>query len=360
MSGFRFHDPLWLLSIPVLLFLLVWNHRRRNAHSIIYSSASLVRNLPRSLKQRVRSLLPWAAGLGFVLVAAALARPQLGSEEFRIRREGIAIQIALDRSGSMAAQDFTLGNQRVNRLEAARSVVHDFVEGDGKDLPGRGDDRVGLIAFGGFAESLTPLTLDHVALLQILQQVQLPPLGGPLRDTRGNVINREIQEEEGATAIGDAIAIAVERLRQKVNESRVLILLSDGKNTAGILDPMDAARTAAQIGVKVYCIGIGSTGMAPFPTIGLGGRTRLQQRYVELDEITLKEIAKITGGRYFNAKNTTGLREVYAEIDQLERTQTEDTVYTHYFERFHWFLLPGMALLALAYLLQSTWLRTIP
>src|SRR5690606_12672744 len=187
--------------------------------------------------------------------------------EFRIRTEGIAIEMCIDRSGSMQAVDFQIHGRSVNRLEAVKHVFRDFVGGDG-ELPGRPDDLIGLIAFGGFAEALCPQTLDHGALLQILDGVDFPK---PIRDREGRVINEQLLEEELQTALGDAVALAVDRLKDVPAKSRVIILLSDGENTAGIIEPADAAKAAREFGIRIYSIGVGSTGMAPFPGRDLFG-----------------------------------------------------------------------------------------
>lgn len=353
MSAFRFHDPPWLLALPLIALALAWSARRARGRTLPYSSALLVADLPRSLAQTLAASLPGLLGLGLALVALALARPQLGSEEFRVRREGIAIQVALDRSDSMAALDFTLDGERVNRITAAKSVLARFVNE-------RPDDSIGLIAFGGYAESLAPLTLDHTAYQDILKGVDLAGMAGPDAGRLAQVADPRFLQEEGATAIGDALALGVERLKDASAKSRILILLSDGQNTAGVIEPLDAARSAAAFGIKVYTIGIGSTGLVPIPERGPGGRMRVVQRPLALDEATLGEIARLTGGRYFNAKDTGALEHVYGEIDQLEKTAVEDLRYTEYRERFSMALLPGLALLALALTLQATRLRSLP
>ena len=352
MSEFHFHDPSWLLVLPLVAALWWWRERRERRRGCLYSSVLLVQDLPVSAAQRAAAALPWMTLLGLALVVLALARPQLGDEQFRVRREGVAIQVALDRSDSMAALDFQLDGQEANRLDAAKAVLGQFIAA-------RPDDDIGLVAFGGFAESLAPLTNDHAALAQILEQVQLVGLAGARAEDLARVAGERFLQEEGATAIGDALALGVERLRAAAAESRILVLLSDGQNTAGLLDPLAAARSAAAYGIKVYTIGIGSSGLAPFPMRSASGRTRRVLQPVELDEQTLTEIARLTGGRYYNARSTDALAAVYREIDQLEKTAVEDLRYTEYRERFPLVLLPGLALLVLAVALQSTRLRRL-
>ncbi len=356
MNGFRFQDPLWLLLlIPVLIAGIVAMRRDRKT-AVLYSSVQLLKTLPVTLMQRVKRLLPWVRLLGLVLIVVALARPQRGLREFRVSTEGIAIQMCLDRSGSMQALDFEIDGQSVNRLDAVKQVFRDFVGGGG-DLPGRPDDLIGLIAFGGFAEAKSPLTLDHGALLEILKSIEIPQ---PIRDSRNRVINARFLEEEMATAIGDAVAVAVDRLKDAEAKSKVIILLSDGENTAGVVTPEEAAEVAKTYGIKIYTIGVGRTGRAPFPVQDAFGRTVLQAQVVRLDEETLKMLAETTGGRYFNAQDTQALENVYAEIDQLEKTETEGRLYTEYIELYLWFLLSGLGLVLLEIILSATRFRSLP
>lgn len=355
MNSFRFESPgaLFLL-IPVVIVLAIRFRRRKPA--VLYSSTTLLKDLPITLRQRFRRTLPWLYAIGILLIALAIARPQLGREETRIRTEGIAIQMCIDKSGSMQALDFPVDGEQVNRLEAVKHVFHKFVAGDG-EFDGRPDDLVGLIAFGGFASALCPPTLDHGALLDVLDSVQIPE---PIRDEQGRVLNEEMFREEQATAIGDALALAVDRLKDLEAKSKVILLLSDGENTAGVVSPLDAANAAAEFGIKVYSIGVGSNGMAPYPGVDLFGRRVLQQQAVRLDEETLKAIADSTDGLYFNAKDTDSLSRVYEEIDQLEKTEVEGQLYTSYREVFGYPLWIGLGCLLTNVLLGTTWLRGLP
>lgn len=356
MNELLLRDPLWLLALLPLLLLVVWSVRRHRRHAARYSSGLLLQGLPATFAQRLKRLLPVVALAGFVCCALALARPQHGEEEFRIDTEGIAIQIALDRSGSMDAMDFEMGRSAARRIKVARQVTRDFVAGR-DELAGRPNDMVGLVAFGGFAQSLCPLTLDHGALLAVLDTVDTPK---PLVDENGRVLNQALLEEESSTAIGDAVALCVERLSGVEAESKVLILLSDGENTAGIVDPMAAAEAAAEFGIKLYAIGIGSTGWAPFETVDIFGRPQIRERPVRLDERLLREMAEVTGGRYYNARHTEALKDVYAEIDELEKTEIEGRLYTQYRELYQLLLIPGLLLLLIHAGLRSTRFRTLP
>jgi Ca-activated chloride channel homolog len=355
-NAFRFQDPIWLWLLIPVVGLSLWSMRRDRRAAVLYSNVGLLRGLPVTFAQRVKRGLPWVRIFGMVLIVVALARPQSGKEEFRIRTEGIAIEMCIDRSGSMQALDFPVDGERVNRLEAVKKVFREFVAGEG-DFAGRPDDLIGLVVFGGFADAKCPPTLDHGALLEVLDTVKIAE---PVTDKRGRIINERLWQEEQATAIGDAIAVAVDRLKDVKSTSRVIVLLSDGENTAGVIQPEEAAEAAAAFGIRIYSIGVGSTGMAPYPTVDAFGREVLQAQPVRLDEETLKMLAGKTGGRYFNAQDTERLAEVYAEIDQLEKTETEGRLYTEYREVFQGLLLPGIACVLLQIALSTTRFRGLP
>ncbi|MEQ8768718.1 MAG: VWA domain-containing protein [Planctomycetota bacterium] len=358
MSGFRFQSPLWLLlAIPIFL-IVWWAVRRQRQTTILFSDVSLLRRLPVTLGLRIKRLLPWLRALGLIGIVLAFARPQFGEEQFRIRSEGIALEMCLDRSGSMLAHDFQNDDgEPISRLQVVKDIFEDFVDEEG-DLPGRPDDQIGLVVFGGFAESLCPLTLDHALLLELLETVEVSQ---PIYDSRtGQVINEELVQEEQATAIGDALTRAIDRLKNSEAKSRVIVLLSDGENTAGVIEPLEAARAAATFGIRIYTIGVGSNGAVPFPDVDRFGRRRFINRILPLDEETLEEIAETTGGRYFRAEDTDGLRDVYAEIDALEKTETEGRVYTEYREIYSWFLFPGIGLVLAHLILAATRFRSLP
>ncbi len=356
MSAFRFQDPIWLwLLIPVVG--LGWYALRRERRmAVLYSNVELLRGLPVTLAQRTKRFLPWLRIGGMALIVFALARPQSGREEFRVRTEGIAIEMCIDRSGSMQALDFPIEGERVNRLAAVKHVFRRFVAGEG-EFDGRPDDLVGLVVFGGFADAKCPPTLDHGALLEVLDTVKIAE---PVTDKRGRVINERLWQEEQATAIGDAIAVAVDRLKDVSSKSRVIVLLSDGENTAGVVEPEEAAEAAAAFGIRIYAIGVGSTGTAPFPMVDPFGRKVLQSQSVRLDEDTLKMLSEKTDGRYFNAQDVESLTNVYAEIDRLEKTETEGRLYTEYREVFQNLMLPGIACVLLQVVFSTTRFRGLP
>jgi Ca-activated chloride channel family protein len=257
----------------------------------------------------------------------ALARPRKGREQTIIESEGIAIEMVVDRSGSMQAMDFQIDGQHVDRLTAIKNVAGNFVVGDEEkskdlELKGRVSDLVGLITFAGYADALTPPTLDHGFLVEQLDQLQ--------------IVNRR---SEDGTAIGDAIALAIEKLntlddrkKEKV-KSKVVILLTDGENNAGEFDPTQAAELAEKMDVRIYTIGVGTRGQAPVPVRNpLTGRQSIQWTNVNIDEDTLRMIADTTGGKYYRATDTQSLQAIYGEIDELEKTKVEAQHYVDYRE----------------------------
>lgn len=295
------------------------------------------------------------AGITFLILA--IARPREGREQTVVDSEGIAIEIVVDRSGSMQAMDFQINGEHVDRLTAIKNVAGKFVAG-GDDLEGRVSDLVGLITFAGYADGETPPTLDHAFLVSQLNSAQI-------------VTSRS----EDGTAIGDAISLAVEKLnalddrhKEKV-KSKVIILLTDGENNAGSLDPIQAAELAQTMGIKVYTVGVGTKGQAPVPvTDTFTGRKMIQWMPVNIDEETLTKVADITGGKYFRATDTASLEEIYEEIDAMEKTKVEAQHFVDYRElavQSHYFaginvpplLLIAFVLLAARWLLKETWLR---
>lgn len=353
---FRFQSPyFFVLLIPLAILIFVMEYRRRPA-SLLFSDVSLLKGLPRTTMQRLATIVPWLFYLGTAMLIVALARPQAGKNDYRIRAEGIALAMCVDRSGSMAAVDFAIGGDRVSRLDAVKKTFRDFVAGNAS-LPGRPDDMIGLLAFGGYVDAFCPLTLDHATLLEMLDQVRLAE---PIADARGQIVDRRLFEEENMTAIGDALAQAVERLKDVKAKSKVIILLSDGEQTFGTLTPQEGAKLAKTYGIKIYAIGIGSTGLVPIVQKDPFGRERVFQQYMVIDEEALREVAETTGGLYFNARNTQALERIYAEIDKLEKTVHEGRIYTQYTELFRGPLLVGAALILLNLILVSTRFRRLP
>jgi Ca-activated chloride channel family protein len=358
MEDFRFYSPQWFIALPVVLLAVWWAWHPRRRATAIFSSLRDLKDLPVTLAQRIRRLLPVAYGVGVVLLIAALARPQTAKSESRIHTEGIAIEMALDISGSMEALDFPIDEKPGSRLNAVKYVTNEFVVGSRKSgLAGRPNDLLGVVTFAGFADSRCPLTLDHGALLNVVQEVHTPK---PLRDRHGTVVNEQEYREEQMTAIGDGLSLALDRLRGVDAKSKIVILLSDGDNNAGVVDPEEAAKAAKGLGIKVYAIGIGHNGVAPYPMEDEFGQRILVQQRFRLDERLLTAIAETTDARYFNASNTETLLRVYREIDQLEKSKVEETRYTEYTELYPWLAFPGMALIVCVAFLGATRFRALP
>ena len=342
MGDWTFRDPAFLaaaLLAPAVTYL--WT--RRVPSTVAFSSTKLTQGLPRTWRQRLAALPGWLLGLSVVLLAIALAGPRRADAQHRVRRQGIAIAMVVDRSSSMNARDLVPTDRSVNRLDVVKQLFERFVLGS-DERAGRTDDAVGLIAFARFADGLCPLTLDHGNLVSIVRDLAIVE-----------------QPQEDGTAVGEGLALAVERLRKVDARSRVVILLTDGSNNAGEIEPRQAAELAKVHGIKAYCIGAGTRGLAPVPVINrFTGQTHLRPRRVDLDEKTLQQIADITGGRYFRATNASGLASVYDEIDRMERTEIEEVRYLQYREGFALFAGLGLLLLAMGTLLQGTLFRRLP
>ena len=336
----EFRDPLFLI-VAALAPLVYWLAARMPA-VLTYSSLALVDVAPRSQRARLANLPALLLAAAALALAVALAGPRTGSATSRIHREGIAIAIAVDRSGSMQARDFVRGDTSISRLDVVKDVFRAFVAGEG-ETDGRPDDLVGLVVFARYADGLCPLTLDHGNLLSILADVEIVT-----------------EQSEDGTAIGEGLALAVERLRGIEVSSKVVLLLTDGVSNVGDIDPLQAADLAAQHGIKVYAIGAGTTGLAPVPVQAAGGRMVLRQAHVEIDEETLRQIAQRTGGRYFHAANAKGLIEVIAEIDRLERSEVTEIRYLSYEYHYAGWVGAGLLLMGSAAVLSGTVLRRLP
>ncbi len=341
LTNFEFSNPMLLLS--ALLSPLVFMQANRLPSVVYYSSLRLVETGKRSLRVRLSWLPAALLALATLALSIALAGPRTGNSVSEVKREGIVIGMVVDRSGSMEARDFVRGDTSTSRLDVVKRIFHDFVRGGGSFGEGRPDDLIGLITFARYADGLCPLTLDHGNLISILDQIETPE-----------------DEREDGTAVGEGLALAVERLRRQEAASKIVILLTDGVSNAGEIEPLQAAELAAQHGIKVYTIGAGYTGFAPYPVRRADGRTSLQRVPVEIDEVTLQRIAQRTGGRYFHATNEQGLREVVEEIARLERSEVSEVRYLEYEAHFAPLLATALGLVTLSALLSSTWLRRLP
>lgn len=330
----RFANPYFLLLL-LLIPLLHWLKGRKGGQqpAFLYSSVQLLRGISTLRRSQSGALLMRLRWLCLCLLILAFARPQQGEGETTVQASGIDIVVALDLSGSMAAEDFQVGGHRLNRLAIAKDVLKEFITQ-------RPNDRVGLVAFAGRPYVAAPLTLDHDFLFQNIDRLNL-----------GSI--------EDGTAIGAAITAGLNRLRELKSKSKIMILMTDGQNTVSKVPPLTAAEAAQALGVKVYTIGVGTRGTAPFPQTAFGMKTYVQVP-VDIDEETLTEIAKRTGGKYYRADNSEKFKKIYAEIDQLEKTEVEIKKYERYQELFAWLLLPGLGCLLLEILLAHTLWRRLP
>ena len=340
MNQWELRDPFFLfvgLLAPLVIWLAI-----RGGGRLSYSSVRLFDHTQRSLRHRLSWLPALLLGLACLLLGVAFAGPRVGDATTEVHREGIAVLIAVDVSGSMDARDFVRGNMGVSRLDAVKEIVSRFVIGDG-ELSGRPDDLIGLVVFARYADAICPLTLDHLNLDHILDQVEI-----------------NVDPDEQGTAVGEGLALAIERLHRHPAKSKVIILLTDGVNNQGAIDPLQAATVAAQHDIRVYAIGAGSTGLAPVPVQTPGGQTVLRRVRVELDEKTLQEIAARTGGRYFHASSSKGLAAVYREIDELEKTEITEIRYLQYSEHYDGWVAGSLFCIGLSALLGSSVLRRFP
>jgi Ca-activated chloride channel homolog len=325
----------YLLLLLLLIPLVAWLRGKRGQQAaFLYSSVLLVKGITGLTKSHIGQILLRMRWLTLALLIIALARPQLGEGETKVTASGIDIIVALDLSGSMKAEDFELKNRRVNRLAIAKDVLEKFIAK-------RESDRIGLVAFAGRAYIAAPLTLDHDFLLQNLSRLNLDTI-------------------EDGTAIGSALTAGLNRLRDIKSKSKILILMTDGQNNAGKVPPLTAAAAAQSMGVKVYTIGVGTRGKAPMPHIDVFGRKGYIPVDVDIDEETLTEIAKKTGAKYYRGDSADTLRQIYADIDRLEKTEIEVKKYQRYEELYVWFALPGLALLLLEIILANTVWRKLP
>ena len=330
----RFANPWLLLMLTLLPVWLWWESRWQRAGGLKYSSVTAARATASLWSTFGPLLLRALRGATLALFVIALARPQLGRSESRLKTEGIDIVLAVDVSGSMMAMDFKVNDKPLDRLSVVKQVVKEFVNA-------RPNDRIGMVAFAGRAYVASPLTLDHDWLERNLNRIRVGLI-------------------EDGTAIGSGLGTAVNRLRDTKAKSRVVVLLTDGVNNIWKVQPMDAAKAAKEFGVRVYTIGAGTRGVAPMPVMMGGQIVDYQPMQVEIDEELLKRIAESTGGQYFRATDTDSLRQIYQQIDKLEKRAIETVKYEEWRELFPWLLTPGLGCLLLAVALENTRLRRLP
>lgn len=320
--------------MPVILTLAFYSIRSGEPPSFRFSSSKLLKGLSPTFRVRLGKGIVVLRVAVLVLIIIALSRPQSMTKETDIHTEGIDIVLAIDTSTSMRAEDFELDGKRANRLEVVKDVVKEFIKN-------RRNDRIGIVAFAARAYTVSPLTLDYGWLMQNLDRVEIGMI-------------------EDGTAIGSGIGSALNRLRETEAKGKVVILLTDGRNNAGSISPVTAAEAASALMIRVYTIGAGTKGLAPYPVKDFFGNRIYQPVRIDIDDEILKKIADKTGARYYRATDTESLREVYQEIDKLEKTPIEERGYIRYDELFSSFLIPGLVLLLLEVLLNNTVLRRIP
>lgn len=320
---------LLLLLVPVISLWWRWL-RRRGARHVSVSSMEIYPDAASAWKRRAITALPWMQLIALVLLIVALARPQI-LNHFQIEKHrGIDILVALDISGSMASVDF----KPRNRLEVAKAVIADFIRR-------RRSDRIGLVVFAGTSFTRCPLTIDDSMLLSTLDDTHIGDL-------------------EDGTALGMALATSVNRIRHAPTATRIIILITDGVNNRGEIAPRDAASIAREFGIKVYTIGVGRRGRAPYPVTDALGRQRFAMVNVEIDEDLLKEIAAATGGLYFRATDKDSLERIFSEIDRWEKSEVSSRRVVQARELFSWFLGAGLLLLIISAVAQRTWLHELP
>jgi Ca-activated chloride channel family protein len=330
----HFLQPEWFWAFAALPLIILWRGRRGPVAAIEFSDVSLARDVARRTRSRIGGivwLLPILAAAGMIV---GLARPQRTDSRTEVTANGIDIVLGLDVSGSMQALDFAVNNNRVNRIAVVKSVVSKFIDE-------RPNDRIGLIAFAASPYIVSPLTLDHDWLQTNLDRVNVG-IG------------------DDGTAIGSALAAAVNHLRTTSAKSKVVILLTDGVNNTGKISPLAAAEAARALGVKVYTVGVGVRGKAPIPVRDEQGRTHIMMMTVDVDEKTLQAVASETGGQFYRATDTDSLQKIYEQINRYETSAQTVQKFEHVEELYRWTLYPSLGLLALSFLLQQTRFRRLP
>ncbi len=331
MTFFRFEDPwllLILLSLPILIL------RERTIASVInYSSLASLKAVSQH-HSKIKAMVPIVLRfIAITLFIIAFARPQEGHKRTEILSQGVDIVLAIDTSGSMQALDFKKNETQVTRLSVVKDVVAEFVKN-------REMDRIGMVVFGANAFTQCPLTLDQNILLSFLDKLKIGMAGD-------------------ATAIGSAIGISARRLKDLKSKSKVIILLTDGRNNSGTIPPLQAAEIAKTLGIKIYTIGVGKRGKAPFLVDSIFGK-RLIYQNVDIDEEVLNKISKMTDAKYFRATDLKSLKDIYKQIDLLEKSEVKSIDHSEHKELFHYFLIPGLILLLTEIVFSNSFLRRLP
>lgn len=327
---YTFAHPHYFWLLLLLPLMAYWVYYKRNSYFPTFNIPQQGGVLTQSSGWKVKLLqwLPALKILAFIFLVTALARPQSALSEKEISTQGIDIVFSLDISGSMLARDF-----EPDRLEAAKKVAMNFIKG-------RPNDRIGLVVFSGESFTQCPITIDHQVLMNLFKDIH----SGMIED---------------GTAIGMGLATAVARLKESKSKSKVIILMTDGINNTGYIDPHTAIQIAKSFGIRVYTIGVGKNGVAPYPVTDQNGKTFYQNFPVQIDEALLKTIAKETGGNYYRATGNTSLKSIYSTIDKLEKSKIKISNYHRKSEHFHLFAFCAVLCLLAEFILSKTYLKTI-
>lgn len=327
---YQFAQPTFFILLIVVPFLVYWYFFKKKNHYASFYVPNVNAHLlnQKTVKTKINYYLPILKIIAIVLAIIALARPQSNLSDSEINSEGIDIVLSLDISGSMLARDF-----KPDRLEAAKKISMQFIQQ-------RKNDRIGLVVFSGESFTQCPITIDHQILLNLFKNIK----SGMVED---------------GTAIGMGLATAVARLKDSQSKSKVIILMTDGVNNMGYIDPESAIKIAQSFGIRVYTIGIGKNGTAPYPVKDQNGNTFYQNFPVEIDEALLKKIAQQTGGVYYRATDSNKLKNIYSAINELEKSKIKIANYNMKAERFHLFLLVSLCLIIFEFIIRNTYLKTI-
>jgi Ca-activated chloride channel family protein len=329
-----FENPIFFILL-LLIPLMIWLKFSKKRHIFMpYSNVSNIKNLKASFRVKIYKLFPYIYLLILILLVIAIAGPQTPVAFVKRNKDVVDIELLIDVSTSMNAIDLSENNKKLNRLESAKIALKEFIEK-------RPDDRLGLIAFAAMPYNVSPLTLDHDWLLTQLNRLKTGML-------------------EDGTAIGSAISSAISRLKNSDAKSKIIILLTDGSNNAGKIEPMDAAKTAKALGIKIYTIGAGSNGVALIPVYDVFGDIRYVRQRVVLNDNILKQIAEATGGKYFRATDLEKMKEIYKEIDKMERTKVKEESYFEYEKHYKIFTLFTILLLITLSVLNFTKIGRLP
>ncbi len=329
-----FHNPLFLLLFLPVVFVIIYTQRKNLPSGFKFSSEELIQDLNPTIRVLLSQKIIYLRLIALTLIILSLARPQSPLADSKIMTEGVDIVLALDSSTSMLAEDFKRNGERESRIEVIKDVVRDFINR-------RKNDRIAIVTFAARAYVVCPLTLDYDWLLTNLERIK----SGMLED---------------GTAIGSGIAASLNRLKNSKAKSKVIILLTDGRNNTGTITPLTAAEAAKTLKVKVYTIGAGAKGPVPYPVHDFFGNKAYQEVEIDLDEDTLTKIASLSGAKFYRATDTESLRNIYGDIDKLEKTPIQEKGYLQYNELFPMFLIPGLIILLLEVVLTDTILRKVP